>query len=140
MLFAYMTSDETNQDNALQMADDCDIVLCSLPPEKVVGNSDWDAVVYDWDYLPRRRQEELLRELLSGRHDAPVAVHGYNIDDEHVAGLRRRHVAVFRTFQPEILWLLQLLAARATSEAPLLQDEAKATHRNRASSVSRTST
>jgi hypothetical protein len=102
MLIAYLTTDEVNEQLALYMAEENGQTLCSLSPSDAPPDDDFDAAVYDWDYLPAKRQQALRAQLLAEQGVRPAAVHGYNLDDDCVEALRRHNVAVFRTLQPEL--------------------------------------
>jgi hypothetical protein len=102
MLIAYVTTDEVNEQLALQMAEENGETLCPLSPSDGPPDEDFDAVVYDWDYLPVQLQQAILAELSAGKAVWPAVVHGYNIDPDHVRALRRQNVAVYRTLRPEI--------------------------------------
>ncbi len=110
MLIAYLTTDEVNQHLALQIAEECGETLCPLSLNDVPPDSKFDALVYDWDHLPRQRQQAILAVLLAGRALLPVAVHSYNLEEDLVQPLRRQGVAVYRTLQPEIFRLLTAIA------------------------------
>jgi hypothetical protein len=119
MLIAYVTTDEVNEQMALQMAGQSGQTVCSLSPADPPPDEDFDAAVYDWDYLPGQRQQAIRAQLLAGQAFGPAAVHGYSMEDEFVEALRKHNVAVYRTLQPELFrrlareWLL-FLAASAT--------------------------
>jgi hypothetical protein len=106
MIVAYLTTDEVNQCLAAQLAQECGATLCPLWPHEALQTELFDAVVYDWDYLPSERQQEVLAELLSGSVPRPVAVHGYNLDESQAAALCKHQVAVYRYLQPEVFQLL----------------------------------
>jgi hypothetical protein len=112
MLIAYLTIDEVNQQLAMQMADECGETVCLLTPNDPPPDEDFDAVVYDWDYLPVQRQQSIRADLLAGRSRRPVAVHGYNLKEDYVEALRRQNVAVYRALQPEVF---QSLAGQGRS-------------------------
>jgi hypothetical protein len=102
MLIAYLTTDEVNEQLALQTAEECGETLCPLSPSDAPPDGDFDAVVYDWDYLPAQLQRAVLAELLAGNALCPAAVHGYNLDPGCAAALRKQNVAVYRTLHIEI--------------------------------------
>jgi hypothetical protein len=108
MLIAYLTTDELNQHLALQMAEECGETLCPLWLSDAPPDGEFDAVVYDWDYLPAQRQQAILAALLASRAPHPVAVHGYNVDEDCVEALRGQSVAVYRRLQPEVFRSLAL--------------------------------
>lgn len=113
MLIAYLTTDEVNQHLALHMAEECGETVCLLTPSDPPPDEDFDAIVYDWDYLPVRRQQAILAELSAGRSRRPVAVHSYNLEEDCAEALRRQDVAVYRALQPEVFRLLALQAQPA---------------------------
>lgn len=102
MLIAYLTTDEVNEQLALHMAEEIGQTLCSLAPGDAPPDEDFDAAVYDWDYLPVRQQQAIRAQLLAGQGVRPAAIHGYNLDDNFVEALRRHDVAVYRVLQPEL--------------------------------------
>lgn len=134
MLIAYVTTDEVNEQLALQLAEESGQTVCSLSPSDPPPDEDFDAAVYDWDYLPVQRQQTIWAQLLGGHTFGPVAVHGYSLEDDSVETLRKHSVAVYRRLQPELFRrlareCLRLRAARAsafhaekeqTSESPCL--------------------
>jgi hypothetical protein len=119
MLIAYLTIDEVNQHSALLMAEECGETVCLLTPNDLPADEDFDAIVYDWDYLPAQQREAILAGLLASRPSRPVAVHSYNLAVDCADALRRQGVAVHRVLQPE---LFQLLAVQkqpsATPQCP----------------------
>jgi hypothetical protein len=100
MLIAYVTTDEVNEQLALQMAEQSGQTVCSLSPSDPPPDEAFDAAVYDWDYLPTQRQQAIRAQLLAGHAVGPVALHGYSLDDDFVEALRNHRVAVYRTLQP----------------------------------------
>jgi hypothetical protein len=52
MRTAYLTSDEVNQDLALQIAAGCATKLCVMWPKEQGLDEDFDAVIYDLDWHP----------------------------------------------------------------------------------------
>jgi hypothetical protein len=110
MLIAYLTTDEVNQHLAVNLAEECGETVCLVMPSDPPPDEDFDAVVYDWDYLPAPRQQVILAELLAGRPSRPVAVHSYNLEEDCAKALRRQGVAVYRVLEPEVFQLLALQA------------------------------
>jgi hypothetical protein len=110
MRIAYWTTDEVNADLAVRIgaAVAVDLDLCT--PRDAAANGRYDAVVYDWDYLPSKQQRDLLAELLGCPLRCPVALHSYALEDTLTAALRERGVAVFHRLQPELFLLLQRMA------------------------------
>ena len=109
MLIAYVTTDEVNEQLALQMAEESGETLCPLAPCDGPPDEDFDAVVYDWDYLPAQLQQTILAELLDGKAPWPAALQSYHIDHGCVKALRRQNIAVYRTLQPK---MFRQMAAR----------------------------
>jgi hypothetical protein len=102
MLIAYVTTDLVNEQLALQMAEESGQTVCPLSPCDGRPDEDFDAVVYDWDYLPRQLQQTVLAELLAGAAPWPAALHGYNVEPGHLKALRKQNVAIYRKLRPEI--------------------------------------
>ena len=102
MLIAYVTTDEVNEQLALQMAEESGETVCPLSPNDAPPDDDFDAAVYDWDYLPVQRQQATLAQLLAGQAPRRAVVHSYSLDEDCVKALRQRKVAVYRTLQPEV--------------------------------------
>jgi hypothetical protein len=119
MLIAYVTTDEVNEQLALQMAEESGETLCPLSPSDAPPDEDFDGAVYDWDCLPAQRQQAILAQLLTGQGPCLAAVHGYNVDYGCVEALRKQNVAVYRTLQPEVFRRLALggMHARAAHAA-----------------------
>src|SRR5262249_3609910 len=99
MRVAYLTTDVVNEQLALQMAATCGLALYPLAPKDRPRGEAFEAVLYDWDYLPAREQQEVLAELLAGGRSHGAALHGYNLEDDQVEALCRHTVAVYRCLQ-----------------------------------------
>jgi hypothetical protein len=112
-LIAYLTTDEVNEYLALQMAEENGETLCPLSPCDAPPDEDFDAAIYDWDYLSVQHRQAILAEHLAGHAPWPAAVHGYNLDDDCVKALRKQNVAVYRTLQPELFRRLAREGRRA---------------------------
>ena len=108
MRVAYLTTDEVNEQLALQMADEHGVTLCPLAPKDAPPDGEYDAVLYDWDYLPVERQRQVMAELLAGPSLHMVALHSFNLEDGQVEALRRNTVGVFRRLQPLVFRALRL--------------------------------
>jgi hypothetical protein len=89
---AYLTTDEVNRELALQLAAGLGVDLCVLSPGEPAGPESFAGVLYDLDYLPESRRQEILADLLAG----PVAVHGYNLDADQEGVLCENGVLVSR--------------------------------------------
>jgi hypothetical protein len=108
MRVAYLTTDEVNQELALQMAEKCGITLCLFEPRDDPPGNDYDAVLYDWDSWPAERRREALAQMLAGPLPHAVALHGHNLDDDQAEALFRHAVAVSRCLQPHVFRFLRL--------------------------------
>jgi hypothetical protein len=100
MVIAYLTTDEVNQTLALQIAERCGVQLFPLEPREAPPNGEFDAVLYDLDYLPQR--EAILNRLRSESFACKAAVHSYNLTEAEVKDLRANGVKVYRRLQPEV--------------------------------------
>jgi hypothetical protein len=111
MRVAYLTTDEVNEHLALSMAAACDIELVPQAPREPAPDEEFDAVLYDWDYLPPEHRQELRERLRAGRGPGRVIVHGYNLGKKEVAAWRQQGIAVFRRLESKVFRAL-LRAAR----------------------------
>jgi hypothetical protein len=133
MRIAYLTTDEVNEQLALQMATECGITLCPLAPKDAPPDGEYDAVLYDWDYLPVEEQREVMAELLSGLLPHAVALHSYNLEDYQVEALRGNNVAVYRRLQPMLFQSIRqgVIAVRTTKAmGHKPEDEHATSHRD----------
>jgi hypothetical protein len=112
MNFAYVTNEKLNEDQALQLADECGINLCPLSPDAAPETGWFDAVLYDWDSLPPEQQHEIPLACLAGFSCCPVAVHGYTLDREERESLHQDGIAVFRRLETKVFRTLRSLAKR----------------------------
>lgn len=120
MLISYLTLDEVNQQVAREIAQACRVILHLLTLDDASARSVRDPVVYDLDYLPPERRQQILAELLSDSPHGIVAVHSYNLADRQIARLRRNGVAVFRRLERRVFRRLKsavLQRARAVAAA-----------------------
>jgi hypothetical protein len=108
MRIAYVTTDEVHEHLAQDMAASQETSLFPLSPRDPHPDGEFDAVLYDWDYLPPGERSEVLKELLAGPACYSRAVHGYNLPESQEQCLRECEVAVFRQLQPEAFLLLRL--------------------------------
>jgi hypothetical protein len=102
MQIAYLTTDEVNEHLATEMAARCGATLNPLSPVDVPAKRQYDAVLCDWDFLPRRQRQRMLRQLIRKECGYFVAVHSYNLNAQQARALRRRGVKVYRRLQPSI--------------------------------------
>ena len=110
MLFAYLTLDEVNQELAGMLADAAGVELDATDFRDACPDRQFDAVLYDLDYLPNDRREALLAALTAGRMAEPVAVHSYRLSVRQARALRQQGVIVARRLGPKLF--ARLLAGR----------------------------
>jgi hypothetical protein len=99
MRIAYLTTDVVNRNLALELAQWRGITLYPQEPREAAPCGSFDAVLYDWDFWPAERKEDVLTELLSGPVAPPVALHRYQVDPEQAEALRRHGVLVWRILE-----------------------------------------
>ncbi len=112
MRVAYVTTDEVNQELATRMAEDCGATLDSLSPRDPPPDGQYEAVLYDLDFLPHDSGRAILAQLLAGPASRPVAVHSYQLATRQVTALRRRGCAVYPRLEPRVFRQLRSAAAR----------------------------
>ena len=116
MRVAYLTTDEVNEHLAVTMAAACDIQLVPRAPGQAPPDGEFDAVLYDWDYLPPEHRQALRERLRVGRGPGRVIVHGYNLGKKEVAAWRQQGIAVFRRLESKVFRALRRASrARARS-------------------------
>jgi hypothetical protein len=116
--FAYLTTDEVNQDLALQMAEHCNATLHVLSPQDAPADGRFDAVLYDWDYLSRDQRSRVLAELRSGPLPCPVALHSYHLEAATANALRRRGVIICRRLELKVFRALRRAVRQVQALAP----------------------
>src|SRR6266404_8434617 len=94
MKIAYWTTDEVNEHLATEAAARYGATLCPLSPAEASTNEPYDAVLCDWDFLPRPQRQRILSQLIRNRCGYAVVVHSYHLNDKQVRSLRRRGVIV----------------------------------------------
>jgi hypothetical protein len=82
VLVAYPTTDEVNDALALRMAAESGVTLCPLALQGSAPDGDFDAVLYDWDYLPVERRQTVLENVMRAQTSDLVALHGYHLEDD----------------------------------------------------------
>jgi hypothetical protein len=109
---AYRSTDDVNKAHAACLAVAWDLVLYPLGPAEELPVA-CEATIYDLDFLPRGTVAGLLAEVPPG----PVAVHGYNLDEETAAKLAALGVIVGRRLEANLLAGLQeaVQSSRATN-------------------------
>ena len=101
MRIAYLTTDLVNENLATQMSARRGAAVDPFSPADVPPNGDYDAVICDWDFLPRPQRKQIVCQLIRN-HRNHVVVHSYNLNAKQVRALRRRRVAVYRRLKPSI--------------------------------------
>jgi hypothetical protein len=121
MLVAYFTTDEVHEDTALQLAADYGAMLCTEPFRGQFPDGEFDAVVYDWDYLSPPYQQAVMSFLLAKPPPHPVAVHSYHLSDDEFWALHQNGVQVHRRLEPALflgLLLSHTIAGAAGAHDP----------------------
>jgi hypothetical protein len=116
MRVAYLTTDEVNEYLAVTMAAACDIQLVPRAPRETPADGEFDAVIYDWDFLPPEQRQALRERLRAGRGPGRVIVHGYNLGKKEVAAWRQQGITVFRRLKSKVFRAL-LRAARVRARS-----------------------
>ena len=118
MRIAYLTVDEVNSDLAQQWATEfqCEIVPLSLCDP--LPNGDYDATIYDLDYLTTSLIQRVLKNLLTGSLPSPVVVHSYNLRPRQANDLQARGVFVRHRLERGILALLRREVRRQRVDKP----------------------
>jgi hypothetical protein len=117
MRIAYLTTDEANQDLALELAQRHDIMLCIVEPRDSAPVAGFDGVLCDWDYWPAEAKVPLLQGWLGQASVPPLGLHSYQMDGEQAEALRRRGIAVHRVLEPGVFTALRqaILAGRVAA-------------------------
>jgi hypothetical protein len=93
---AYLTTDEVNEDIAVRLAVKYNAILVPLFPRDTPPDTEYDAVLYDFDFLPEESRQKIVNDLLSAPAKRPVALHSFNVDDRLRQDLQAKGVRVFR--------------------------------------------
>jgi hypothetical protein len=72
---AYVTTDELNEADAAPLAGKCRAEIHAVLLRDPPPNGEFDAILYDLDYLPVERRQVVLAELLAGPPHSLVGVH-----------------------------------------------------------------
>jgi hypothetical protein len=102
MLIAYFTTDEVNEWVAERLAADCGMTLCPMFLKDQPTEEGFDALLFDWDFLPAVFREETMTMLATRPLDCPVAVHSYHLTDKQVEALRAKGVQMRRRLEATI--------------------------------------
>ena len=125
---AYQTTDEVNFESAIRTARECGASLSRLPDSAARPSAAFAASLHDLDHVDSRRGRAVVDELLARPSLFPVAIHGYNLEDDEVAALHANGVIVSRTFDPELVRALCRASGRphAGSSEPSNRDPREA--------------
>jgi hypothetical protein len=116
MWCAYLTLDEVNQDLAQRLAAAAGVRLEVLSLRDAAPAGQFEAVLYDLDFLPPDCREALLADLRAQRWIEPVAVHSYQLSPRQIVALRRSGVIVARRLGRKVFdRLLAAVSARRAS-------------------------
>jgi hypothetical protein len=118
MRIAYVTTDEMNYVLASRMARPFDADVLCFHPDQPLWADQVDAVIYDLDRVAATDRSSLLAELLSGRLECPVAVHGYVLAEEDALALSLGGVAVAQRLHLDLIETLCESAARGYTTVP----------------------
>ena len=102
MLFAYLSTDEVNQDLAQRMAEECGVTVYCLSFRDPPPDGRFDALLYDWDSLPQQKRQEIMAELPCGTRPCPAALHSYHVEDKEAKILCQRGVLLYDRLEPEV--------------------------------------
>jgi hypothetical protein len=119
MLIAYFTTDEVNEWVAERLAAECGLTLCPMFLKDEPAEEGFDAMLFDWDFLPALWRDEALTMLTTRPLDCPVAVHSYHLSEKQVEALRANGVQVRRRLQPT---LFQELRRAVVQACPTLRE------------------
>jgi hypothetical protein len=119
MRIAYLTADEVNSDLAQRWALERGFEVVPVSPGDPFPNGDFDAAIYDLDFLAPTILQQVLANLLTDPSHAPAAVHGYNLRRRQANGLLARGVFVRRKLDRGILAMLQRKVRRLQAKEQL---------------------
>jgi hypothetical protein len=102
MLFAYLSTDEVNQDLAQRMAEECGVTVYCLSFRDPPPDGRFDALLYDWDSLPQQKRQEIMAEVPCGTRPCPAALHSYHVEDKEATILRQKGVLLYDRLEPEV--------------------------------------
>jgi hypothetical protein len=113
MRIAYVTTDEVNQDLALRTAAACGACLEAFSAPDALPCGVYDAVVYDWDFLPAVSRGKVVAGLAKDPAPPVVAVHSYGLQGQEAQALRRHGVLIVRRLRGSLFRKLRRQVARA---------------------------
>lgn len=118
MRIAYLTVDEVNSDLARRWATEFQCEIVPLSPCDPLPNGEYDATIYDLDYLAPSLIQRVLTNLLTGSLPSPAVVHSYNLHPRQANGLQARGVFVRRRLERGVLALLRREVRRLRNDRP----------------------
>ena len=121
MRIAYLTVDEVNSDLAQRWASEFQCEIVPLSPCDPLGNCEYDATIYDLDYLDPSLIQRVLTNLLTGTLHSPAVVHSYNLRPRQANDLQARGVLVRHRLERGILTLLRREVRRQPNKKMLAQ-------------------
>jgi hypothetical protein len=107
MRVAYVTTDQVNGEFAHFLAEKSRLTLDTIEPRDGHPNGEFDAVIYDWDYLPGSLREEVLAGVSTRDRTCPVAVHSYFLRGKEINRLRDNGVEVYRHLSTHVFEALR---------------------------------
>jgi hypothetical protein len=97
-----------------------------LGPKEGLPGREYDAVLCDLDFWPVELREEMLADPSNGPLPCPLAVHGYNLEEDAEMHLRNQGVDVQCRLHLDLFRRLRQPHLRARSMAtPVLDSEVK---------------
>jgi hypothetical protein len=100
---AYLSTDEVNHTLAQQIAKGCRVRLIHAEAVDAAPDKSTVARLHDLDHILPLQRELIVKKLLTEATSAPVAVHGYCLEEEQIASLRANGVIVGRTLDPALI-------------------------------------
>jgi hypothetical protein len=122
MRIAYLTVDEVNSDLARRWATEFQCEIVPLSPCDPLPIGEYDATIYDLDYLAPSLIQRVLTNLLTGSLPRPAVVHSYNLRPRQANDLQARGVFVRQRLERGILALLRREVQRLRSEKQTVQE------------------
>lgn len=118
-IIPYDTLDELNLASATRMARECGASMCRWREAPPRPRRPFAGLLYDLDHIDCMHRSEVVGSLLSGPSPVPVAVHGYNLEDEEIVAMHANGVVAVRAFDAEVVRALCMACAgRPRPSAP----------------------
>ena len=121
MRIAYLTVDEVNSDLAQRWGAEFQCEIVPLSPCDPLPNGEYDATIYDLDYLAPSVIHRVLTNLLTESLPSPAVVHSYNLRTRQANDLQARGVFVRHRLERGILALLRREVRRLRNEKMWVQ-------------------